>query len=49
MDQCMARSSSLDLSKARKITALEVAVAVFELPQCRFLSTGVKDVTHCHK
>jgi hypothetical protein len=35
MDERMSRGTSLDLPQANKIPALEVSIAVFELPQRR--------------
>ena len=47
VDEGMARGAALDLAQADKIAALEIAVAVLELPQGRVGRAGVEDVAHC--
>lgn len=44
MNKSMARRTSLDLAQSYKITPLEVATAVFELPQRRLGVSGVKNI-----
>lgn len=47
MDQRMPRCATLDLAQADKISALEVAVSVLELPQRRVRRAGVEYIAHC--
>jgi uncharacterized membrane protein (UPF0127 family) len=47
MDERMSRSASLDLPQTNEISALEVAIAVFELPERRIRGACMKDVAHC--
>ena len=49
MYQGMTRCSAFDLSKTGQVPPLEIAIAVFELPQCRFRRAGVEDIAHCHE
>ncbi len=47
MNKGMPRSTSLDFSKTNQISAFEVSVAVFELPERRVRGSGVENVAHC--
>ena len=46
MHQRMTRSSTLNLPQANQVSALEVAVAVLELPNGGVWSSMVEDVAH---
>jgi hypothetical protein len=43
----MSRGTPLNLPQADQIAALEVSVAVFELPQRSVGGSRVEDVAHC--
>lgn len=47
MDERMARGSALDLSQADEISPFEIAIPMFELPECRIGRTGVENIAHC--
>ena len=46
MNQGMSRGAALDLPQACKITPLEVAISVLELPQCGIRRPGMKYIAH---
>jgi hypothetical protein len=46
MDERMPRSPSLDLPQANQISALEVAIAVFELPERGVRGACVEDIAY---
>jgi hypothetical protein len=47
VDECVSRGATLDLAQADQVPALEVPVAVLELPQRSIRGRRVKDVAHC--
>jgi hypothetical protein len=47
VNQGMSRCAPLNLAETDQITPFEVAISVFEFPECRVRGAGMKDVAHC--
>lgn len=47
MDKCVARGSALDLAESNQVAALEISIAVLELPQRSVWVSGMEHVADC--
>ena len=47
IDKSMTGGSSLDFTQAHKVTSLEVAISMLELPHCLLRASVVENIAHC--